>query len=236
MKSAFPLAVHSLTRFWWDAADYLASAAQQRLGLGPVAAKPFLPRAELEDLAGLAGFLEAILRRLFYLAALELGPLPRLTAKPQAPDKAAKPLSNSTISPAPEPASAPPPHHRIPRFRLIEAAKTTHATPSKARFRTGPRIRFLDEETPIDLRDYPSSPTDILPAGKLVRRLLAVNHALDHAAEYIARLRQILVSAGPVLKRAVPPALKTRKLSHLQQDSARQLHAATWDFRSPDTS
>ena len=32
MKSPFPLAVHSLTRFWWDAADYLASVAQKRLG------------------------------------------------------------------------------------------------------------------------------------------------------------------------------------------------------------
>jgi hypothetical protein len=86
------------------------------------------------------------------------------------------------------------------------------------------------------LRDYPASPTDILPAGKLVRRLLAVNHALDHAAEYVARMRQIMASASPVLKRAVPPVFKTRKLRHLQQDSACQLHAATWDFLSPDTS
>ena len=76
MKSPFPLAVHSLTRFWWDAADYLASVAQKRLGLWPVPAKPFLPRAELEELAGRVSFLEAILRRLFCLAALELGPLP----------------------------------------------------------------------------------------------------------------------------------------------------------------
>lgn len=74
MKSPFPLAVHSLTRFWWDAADYLASVAQKRLGLWPVPAKPFLPRAELEELAGRVSFLEAILRRLFCLAALELGP------------------------------------------------------------------------------------------------------------------------------------------------------------------
>ncbi|WP_290497896.1 hypothetical protein [Hyphomonas sp. UBA4494] len=235
MKSPFPLAVHSLTRFWWDAADYLASAAQKRLGLCPVAAKPFLPRAELEDLAGLVGFLEAILRRLFCLAALELGPLPRLNAKPQDPDKGAKHLSSSTISPAAEPASRRP-RYRIPRFRLIEATKATPATPPRARFRTGPRIRFLDEETPVDLRDYPASPTDILPAGKLVRRLLAVNHALDHAAEYVARMRQIMASASPVLKRAVPPVFKTRKLRHLQQDSACQLHAATWDFLSPDTS
>ena len=202
MKSPFPLAVHSLTRFWWDAADYLASVAQKRLGLWPVPAKPFLPP-------------------------------PTATARVE-PDTA-KPTSRAGTAHASEPAR-PSTRRAIPRFRLIEATKATPATPPRARFRTGPRIRFLDEETPVDLRDYPASPTDILPAGKLVRRLMAVNHALDHAAEYVARMRQIMVSAGPVLKRAVPPVFKTRKLRHLQQDSACQLHAATWDFLSPDTS
>lgn len=235
MKSPFPLAVHSLTRFWWDAADYLASVAQKRLGLWPVPAKPFLPRAEFEELAGRVSFLEAILRRLFCLAALDLGPLPPPTATVRVEPDTAKPTSRAGTAHASEPAR-PSTRRAIPRFRLIEATKATPATPPRARFRTGPRIRFLDEETPVDLRDYPASPTDILPAGKLVRRLLAVNHALDHAADYVARMRQIMVSAGPVLKRAVPPVFKTRKLRHLQQDSACQLHAATWDFLSPDTS
>lgn len=168
MKSPFPLAVHSLIHFWWDAADYLASMAEKRLGLWPVAAKP---------------------------------------------------TSRVDTAHASEPAN-PSTRRAIPRFRLIEATKATRATSPKARFRTGPRIRFLDEETPIDLRDYPAIPTDILPAGKLVRRLLAVNHALEHAAEHVARMRQIMASASPVPKRAVPPVFKTRKLRHLQQDSA----------------
>jgi len=228
MTSPLPPALQGLTRFWWDAADYLASAAQKRLGLWPVAAKPFLPRAELEPLAGLVGFLEAVLRRLFCLAALELGPLPPQTPAPiQPPRRAGAPVAAGAQT-GRQPAA--------PRFRLRESARQASRTPPKPHFRTGPRIRFLDADTPVDLRDYPAQPTDILPAGKLVRRVLAINHALDHAAEYIDRMRRLMVTGTRPIRASVPPALRSRKLRHLQQESARQLHALTSDLLPPDTS
>ena len=218
MTPPLPPALQGLTRFWWDAADYLASAAQKRLGLWPVAAKPFLPRAELEPLAGLVGFLEAVLRRLFCLAALELGPLPPQTPAPiQPPRRAGAPVAAGAQT-GRQPAA--------PRFRLRESARQASRTPPKPHFRTGPRIRFLDADTPVDLRDYPAQPTDILPAGKLVRRVLAINHALDHAAEYIDRMRRLMVTGTRPIRASVPPALRSRKLRHLQQESARQLHAS----------
>jgi hypothetical protein len=225
-------ALRGLFDFLWDAADYLASAAQKRLGLWPVAVKPFLSRAEFEDLAGLVAFLEAILRRLFCLAALELGPLPA----PRSTSHGAEKLPQAGARPPASRAEGHCAKRALPRFRLTETSVSSASTPPDPHYRTGPRIRFLDEDTPVDLRDYPTLPTDILPAGKLVRRLLAINHALDHAAEYIARLRRLMVSKGPVIKRAVPPAFTSRKLRHLQQESARQLHVAIWEFTPPDTS
>ena len=131
MTPPLPPALQGLTRFWWDAADYLASAAQKRLGLWPVAAKPFLPRAELEPLAGLVGFLEAVLRRLFCLAALELGPLPPQAPAPIQPPRAGAPVpagaqaGSAALSPegkrpsgVPDASKTPFPHrpaHPLPR-------------------------------------------------------------------------------------------------------------------------
>lgn len=223
-----PPALEGLIRFWWDAADYLAETARKRLGLWPVAAKPFLPRAELQALAGLVGFLEAVLRRLFCLAAAELGPLP----PPPAPAATGRAPGPSRRAPAARPG-----HRRTaPRFRLTESTGRTGSARPRPHFRTGPRIRFLDADTPVDLRDYPALPTDILPAGKLVRRLLAVNHALDHAAEYVTRMRRLMASGTPVIRRGQPAVFRSRNLKHLQQESARQLHAATCDWLFPDTS
>ena len=232
MSQPLPLSLHSLHRFWWDASGYLASAAINRLGLWPVPVKAFLPRAERERLAGLIAFLEAILRRLFCLQAAELGPLPAPSAKPAGP-----------ASPGPAAPPAPPtrktghaPPVRAPRFRLTESSPHSAPAPPPRHFRTGPRIRFLDEDAPIDLREYPARPTDILPCRNLVRRLLAINHALDNPEVYVRRMRRLLAGLRPVLAPSVPPVFRTRKLRHLQQESARKLHEAACAAAPPDTS
>lgn len=223
--------LRGLTWFWWSAAGYLASQARRRLGLWPIPVKPFLPRAEQESLKALITFLEAVLRRLFWLEAAGLGALPAGTQ----PGPVAPAGSGTSRTPAQTPTRAawPP---AAPIFRLRECARPAQATPPPRQYRTGPRIRFLDAPHPVDLRDYSAHPADILPCGKLVRRLLAINHALDFPDRYIKKMRQCLGMALPVLRPAMPPVFRSRKLRHLQQESARQLHAATRNFSAPDTS
>ena len=152
--------LRGLTWFWWSAAGYLASQARRRLGLWPIPVKPFLPRAEQESLKALITFLEAVLRRLFWLEAAGLGALPAGTQ----PGPVAPAGSGTSRTPAQTPTRAawPP---AAPIFRLRECARPVQATPPPRKFRTGPRIRFLDAPHPVDLRDYSAHPADILPCG-----------------------------------------------------------------------
>lgn len=220
-----PLHVHSLVRFWWDAVSYLAARAEAKLNLFPIPSKPFLPRRELTALSGLVAFLEPVLRRIFYLMALELGPL-----SPRKP-----PASAPSAHPVPRPTG-----HREttspPRFRLVESERTTTPKPPAPIFRTGPRIRFLDESYPVDLRDYPAGPDDLLPSKKLVRRLIAINHALQNAAKFIAAMRRHLGHGNTPLRQTPPPSFKSRALKHLQQESALELHNEMVFSASADTS
>lgn|GEM_PF-166065 len=218
----------SLVRFWWDAIGYLAGSAQARLGLYPVPVRPFLPRKTHGEIRNLLAFLEPVLRRVFFLQALELGPLP-----------APAPGTAQTQTDPTGPASAPSrPAFPIPHFRLTEPQDGLKraSTPPPPAFRTGPRIRFLDEDTAIDLRDYPSTPDDLIASGPLVRRLLAINHALDNAALYLAKMRRLLSGPSRPVQRLDPAVFYARHLKHLQQDAALALHDETAELRWPNTS
>tara|TARA_Y100001001_G_scaffold108380_1_gene106108 strand:- start:1006 stop:1692 length:687 start_codon:yes stop_codon:yes gene_type:complete len=228
MQARSDSSLFGLIEFWWSVASYLASSAQTGLGLWPIPAKPFLPRADHERLGGLVTFLEAILRRLLYLEAEDLGALPSRSLN----GLIAVPTRSQPHQDAP-PGTA---LGAEPRFRLMESTPRKAANPPPKQFRTGPRIRFLDEPAPVDLRDYPALPTDILPSGILIRRLRAINHALDHPGQYITRMRRLIGAAAPVLRTACPPVFRSRRLKHLQQESARDLHAVAMMAHAPDTS
>lgn len=228
MQERTASSLFGLIEFWWSAAGYLASSARTRLGLWPVPAKPFLPRAEHERLGALVTFLEAILRRLLYLEAADLGPL---QARASAGNTAPPTRPHLPAGTGPGSATGAEPH-----LRLVESAPRKSATPPPIQFRTGPRIRFLDQPTPVDLRDYPALPTDILPSGSLIRRLRAINHALDHPDRYIDKMRRLIGAAAPVLHANCPPAFRSRNLKHLQQESARELHDCARSAIPHDTS
>ena len=222
----------SLVRFWWDAIGYLAGSAQARLGLYPIPAKPFLPRKEHGEIRNLLAFLEPVLRRVFVLKALERGPLPAPAARPGLPPAEPQAGSKGPAQTQSRPAFP------IPHFRLTEPQDGPRraGTPPPPAFRTGPRIRFLDEDTPVDLRDYPPAPDDLVPSGPLVRRLLAINHALDNAALYVTKMRRLL--AGPLrpVQRLDPAVFYARHLKHLQQEAALALHDETAEQLWPNTS
>ena len=111
----------------------------------------------------------------------------------------------------------------------------TPRTPPPKRFRTGPRIRRLDVETPVDLSDYPADPHDILPATRQVRRLLALEDALENLPRYVEAMRRLLAGPRPVIARALPPAFCRLPVTQAEQATLTELHEAAVR-ENPDTS
>lgn len=220
-----PIHIHSLVRFWWDAAGYVMQAARQRLDLGLTGLKPFLPRPDRDRLAAMLSFFEPIVRRALYLMAAEMGALPPTNVNGENGNSPKPTCNRSSLSPS-----------RAPCFRLREGAGSHTSAPPPTVWRSGPRIRFLDEPSPVDLREYLLAPDDILPAGHLVRRLAAINHALDNPGLYIKRIRHFLGAQIPIISPKEPPAFRNRRLHHMQQNAARALHAETCLLTAPNTS
>ena len=150
-------------RFSLDRLDWMVGDMRRRLGLGLLPCLPFLARRELQGLTRFLAYAEPLMRRLIVLLAAELGALqtyPSTAHGTPAPKRAPGPVATPRLFPA-------------VHFRLTEAESgKTRRTPPPKRFRTGPRIRLLDEETPVDLSEYRAEPFDILPAARRVRRFL----------------------------------------------------------------
>ncbi|MEP6275361.1 hypothetical protein, partial [Hyphomonas sp.] len=97
------------------------------------------------------------------------------------------------------------------------------------------RIRRLDVETPVDLSDYPAGPHDILPATRQVRRLLALEDALENLPRYVEAMRRLLAGPRPVIARALPPAFGRLPVTQAEQATLTELHDAAVR-ETPDTS
>lgn len=157
---------------------------RDRFGISPCT--PLLPRHVLSSLSSFLAQAEPALRRCLYLSAAELGALPA--------------LDRSGASPTLKSAKGNPPRNArssaTPVFRLFETGSgRKDASPPPKTFRTGPRIRFLDGDDTPDIHEYDARSDDILPARALVRRLAAMDHALDHRDVYIRKLRRTLGAA-----------------------------------------
>lgn len=187
-----------------------AARLRERLGIGPGGFKPFLRRDEIGALRRFLRQAEPMIRRVLFLAALELGALPARSVPSN------KEASARRIRPPAGPGPA-----RASRFRITESTRTGgHAPPPPLRL-TGPSIRRLDLPYTPDLREYPQHPDDILPARAMVRRLLALEDALDHPGRYITAMRRRLSGAARILA-ALPPRLYRRgPLTCGQQQAAR---------------
>lgn len=213
-------------RFSLDRLDWMVGDMRRRLGLGLLPCLPFLARRELQGLTRFLAYAEPLMRRLIVLLAAELGALPTSP-------------STAHVTPAPKRATGPVARPRLfpsVRFRLTEAEPgTAKRTPPPKRFRTGPRIRLLDEETPVDLSEYRAEPFDILPAARQVRRFLALEHAMDNLPRYVEAMRRLLGKAQTILACALPPAFSRLPVTRAEEATLIELHAVAVR-ECPDTS
>ncbi|KCZ62898.1 hypothetical protein L53_09995 [Hyphomonas sp. L-53-1-40] len=171
-------------------------------------------------LSNLSRFLaqaEPALRRCLYLCAAELGALPA-------------PVHVSTGSSPPRSRPAKPHIARAsqPAFRLFETrAQHPDAKPPRPTFKTGPRIRFLDADDVPDIHEYDKLPSDILPAKRLVRRLMALDYAMDHRDLYIEKIRRSLGEARQLIAKTGKRLFRHGPLTRLQCETAQLIEAET---------
>ena len=186
-----------------------------RLGIGPLPCKPFLTRTVRSALARFLSQAEPALRRCLHLAAAELGPLASLPRRPQVQAKG---------KPGPQRETQAAPILRTPRFRIFESERTAStAPPPRPQRLTGPSIRRFDVEYVPDLREYPQAPGDILPAAQITRRLVALDHALEHRQHYIDAIRKRLGTAAGMIRKTAPRLFRRGPLTPGQQSAARLL-------------
>jgi hypothetical protein len=208
-----PVEIRSAVWLMLNTLSLAVISLRDRFGIA--ACTPFLPRHVLTRLSRFLAQAEPALRRCLYLSAAELGALPA-----PAP---ARPVP-AGAQPANRPAGRVAGRAAAPVFRLFETGTgRAGSTPPPKTFRTGPRIRFLDTNEIPDIREYASDPDDILPARTLVRRLFALDHALDHRDRYIRKLRRGLAAPRKILKPLGRRLYRRGPLSLLQGDTARTL-------------
>jgi hypothetical protein len=186
-----------------------------RLGLTPHT--PLLPRHAISRLSRFLAQAEPALRRCLYLCAAELGALP---AFPRETAGSGPTRSQETAQHVARSGQ--------PLFRLFETRTQRPDTePPRPVFRTGPRIRFLDADHVPDIHEYPQHPSDILPAKRLVRRLMALDHAMDHRDRYIEKIRRSLGEARQLIAKAGKRLFRHWPLTRLQCETARLLEDET---------
>ncbi|KCZ57165.1 hypothetical protein HY29_00115 [Hyphomonas beringensis] len=183
---------------------------------------PLLPRRVIESVSRFLSQAEPALRRCLWLAAAELGALPA-SVRTSKQSAASRP---STPSDAPKRDSQ-------PLFRLFETkgAKRPGTVPPTPIRTTGPRIRFLDTDDIPDIHEYPKLPEDILPAKRLVRRLTALDHALDFRQDYIDTIRRHLGTARTMIAKASKRLFHRGPLTRLQGETARLLEQEAHDVQ-----
>lgn len=188
---------------------------RERLGLTPHT--PLLSRHAISNLSRFLAQAEPALRRCLYLCAAELGALP---APVHAPTGSTPTRSNHTgqhIARTSQPA-----------FRLFETrVHRPDAKPPRSTFKTGPRIRFLDADDVRDIDVYDKFPSDILPAKRLVRRLMALDHALDHRDLYVDKIRRCLGEVRQLIAKTGKRLFRHGPLTRLQCETAQLIEAET---------
>lgn len=218
MKWVFQPSILSQMRLAWMRLARAALALTTDLGLGLTGLKPFLPRADRAGLAMHLGFAEALLRRVLLLEAARLGPLSAAARKPAAAD-------TTRAKPRKWPASG---AARLPAFRLFERAGktgTSGAAPPRP-FIPGPRILYLDAPLPPpEPGEYPVRADDMVPTGRLIPRLHALNRALATPAPLIRTLRRKMVTGWcPMLAPIVLPAFQSSRFDRDDAHALRDLH------------
>jgi hypothetical protein len=197
---------------------------RERLGLTPHT--PLLPRHAIARLSRFLAQAEPALRRCLYLCAAELGALPAFVR-----------AATGTGPKRPHPTAQHVAHATQPAFRLFETRTARpDAEPPCPVFRTGPRIRFLDADHTPDIHEYPKHPDDILSAKRLVRRLMALDHAMDHRDHYIDKIRRSLGDARQLIVKAGKRLFRHGPLTRLQCETAQMIddetHAVQPHFNS----
>ena len=140
----------------------------------------------------------------------------------------ARTATGSGRTPAQAPANSAPRLAAQPAFRLFELRSGHPQTsPPPPVYRTGPRIRFLDADHVPDIHEYETHPDDILPAKSLIRRLIALDHAMDHRGLYINRIRRSLGRVGPLLAQTRKRLFRPGPFTRLQCETARLVAAET---------
>lgn len=216
--------LYHAARFSLQRLDWLAADMRRTLGLGRLPCLPFLPRWQLHRLTRFLAYAEPLLRRLILLMAADLGALPRCR-------RAGPAIRGRRARTPPRRPLFPQPHFRLSESQPGQARRT----PPPKRYRTGPRIRRLDVDMPVDLSEYAAEPHDILPAARPVRRLLALEDALENLPRYVEAMRRRLAGPRPVIARALPPAFRRLPVSRAEQATLAQLHDAAMR-ENPDTS
>ena len=183
---------------------------------------PLLPRRVIEGVSRFLSQAEPALRRCLWLAAAELGALPASSRTP------AEPAPSRPATP-----SETPKRDTQPLFRLFETKgnKRPGTIPPPPVRTSGPRIRFLDTDDIPDINEYPKLPEDILPAKRLVRRLMALDHALDYRQHYINKIRRLLGTARPLIAKVARRLFHRGPLTPQQCNTARLLEQEAHDVQ-----
>lgn len=165
----------------WAYARRRAGELADAFGLGPLAVHAFVTRAIHKALDRELTGLEALVRRVLFIAAMET-PLPRWTG-PVGVRKTAR-APPRPVPDAVEEAEPPARRFRVPDFRLIEPVRV-------------PRRDREDDATPDTGDRLPEPhnaprPFDYVPAARLFDRFSALRSALADPERQVARFRQKL--------------------------------------------
>ncbi|MFN4025039.1 MAG: hypothetical protein ACK4MQ_09400 [Hyphomonas sp.] len=173
MTLVFSPPLISLVRFAQIVAEFFGLALIRRLGLGLTGRLGVLPRAEHRRALRELAVIEGLTRRAIFAMAAMQGPLP-------APPPRPRPATLRRAAAAASTEAAP----RAPMFRLTEAVPA----PGRNRARTAPSVSKLTS-------GGPALETDLLPAGRIARRLVALEAVFRDVHPHIQRMRR-LIGAG----------------------------------------
>lgn len=189
----------------WAFARQQLRQISERLGLGPLAIRAFLPREACRRLDRELKQLETLVRRILFLAAMDR-PLPALRPRRARPAPNV-PQELEEQAEAPPEAPPEPPLFPVPAFRLTESTPTHQATPHRPQNLLARRLHARDPEAR-------PRPDDLLPSAPLFNRLAALQGALADPEGEVARFRRKLAriradKALPLPVADTPPAACT---------------------------
>lgn len=185
-----PLRLTASLGLLWALASQRLERLSDRLGLGPLAIRAFLPRALHRTVKQELTALEAMVRRVLFLVAMD-SPLPRWTPR-GAGQAQPQPEEIQDRQSAPR---ADPPLFPVPAFRLTEPPAREAAPASAPRASSSP-------QTPGE----PRLVAPEIPAAVLFNRFAALREALAAPEAQVARLRRKLARIRADKARPMPLA------------------------------